>query len=363
MTIAQNQSAATLASNTGYDSQPEGGGIVRGFSISVDWLDFTFRSVTCAVEADQLVREFETISGERCMFAPGKSAFNGIAWDGSGWGENGSKIWYRDPHDDEFGDRIPGALKIAIPGSAIAKIDPMELGTWLSVHASETDVDCQRFDIALDDHEKFVKLGQIADARIGGNFFNCSYTEMIVSGKRGELEGVTLYFGSRHSDTRLRIYDKTIESKSRICGNRWEAQLRRKKAQAAFELWLSAIPKGEPVVCRVLQNIVLGIIDFRIRDDDDTDRNRCRPLIWFTNLLSNLRACPARLAIAKVEQSAQKSINWIKKSVAPTMLTLKKILGADFKTFMAESMFDALSGLSIAKQMMIDSTDKKQLLY
>ena len=363
MTIARNSSQDTLASNTGYDSQNRSGPKKSRWSVGIDWLDFTFRRIAGSHEADELIKEFELVTGKSVEFAPGRPTFNGIQWDGSGSGQDGIMIWYRAPHEDDFGECQPAKLKIALPGRALAGVDLYALGQWLVMAGDSRELDCTRMDICLDDHDKIIKLRRINEARELGHFFNASYSERIESCKRGEIIGVTLYFGSKSSDKRLRIYDKTIESKGKTQGNRWEAQFRRKMAYQAFSQWLETVPRGSAAVSRLLQNIVLGVIDFRERGDDDADRTRCPRCAWYSFLLEHLGSNPARIVVKKIQQTAQRSVNWIRKSVAPTLLSLRSILGDDFKIFLKASINEAAQKLTKEKRMIINTTDKQELLY
>lgn len=363
MNIAQHSTQATPVSNTGYDSRNRPPAETSKWSIGLDWLDFSFRNLVGQYEAQTLLDEYQAISGRHIAFAPGHAAFNGCQWDGSGVGSDGSLAWFRAAKTDEFGNIHPAVLKIALPGSAIAGIDMTALGKWLNIAGDGRELDCSRIDIALDDHEKIIKLRKIAEAREAGNFFNCSYSEIITSCRRGELEGVSIYFGSRSSDKRLRIYDKTIESKGKTLGNRWEAQFRRKAAYEVFSLWLSAVEKGDGVTCRLLQNIVLGLIDFRQRDDNDKDRKRCHLLSWYQFLLEHLKAIPARISVPKVEQSAQKSINWVNRSVGSTLAGLSIILKSDFSGWLESVISSGASRLTNARRAIICDADVMELLY
>lgn len=361
--VALRNEQATPASNTGYDSQNRNPADASKWSVGLDWLDFTFRNLVGRHEAEELIREYEHVSGRNIQFCPTRAAFNGCQWDGSGAGSDGSLVWFRAASVDETGTLKPAVLKIALPGTALAQIDTEDLGRWLNGAAEGRDLDCTRIDIALDDHDKVIKLRKIAEARLAGNFFNCSYSEIITSCRRGEIEGTTIYFGSRSSDKRLRVYDKTIESKEKILGNRWEAQFRRKTAYEVFSLWLSTVEKGKEPTARLLQNIVVGVVDFRERDNDSKDRNRCPRLPWFGDMLAYLGANPARISITKIEQTAQRSINWIKRSVGSTLAGLQIILRDEFQPFLQEVISSGATRLTNARRATIYDTDVEQLLY
>lgn len=361
--IAPNQKQATLSSNTGYDSQNRSGSAFHNFSCKIDWLDITCRAIAGPKEAYEVVDFLETLTGEHMYFSTNNSAFNGISWDGSGKSKTGIMLWYRGQSVSETGEYVLATLKIAFPGSVLTPQVTESLLKWLSIMAPEYEIDATRVDIALDDHEKLVKLGKIEDARKGGNFFNCSYTERVTSSMRGESEGVTLYFGARSSDKRLRIYDKTLESKGIIKGNRWEAQYRRKAATEAFEYWLDSYRRSPKTVSTALARLVLGIIDFRKRDDDDTDRNRCQPLEWFSSLIVAVNAAPFRIVIKPKEKSMQRSINWVNRSVASTLAMIKISLSDEFMPYIERMVTEGAAKLNNIRREIAYTTTQQELLY
>ncbi len=346
----------TLSSNTGLDSQP-------AFSIALDWLDITFRKVHDLQEVEAILSEVCALLDDEIDFSPTRPTMNGKAWDGSGRGLKGTLVFYdAGSSSDEQANRWP-ALKIAMSGSVIAATNQQAVAYWLSQRAIENELDCTRIDIALDDHNKFVNLGKITQALRAENFFNASETEVTDSGKKGEDRGTTLYFGSKKSDIRLCIYDKSIESKGRLTGNRWEGRFRRKAARVALFQWLEANLHDEAAVISWATDTVVGVIDFRDCSTGDPNRLRCPVLDWFSEFCNELRATPAKLRIPVVAVTVQRSIDWVIKSVAPTLSLLKSVLTTDFNKFLEENIYEGGIRLANVKRRLIDSTDKQQLVY
>lgn len=356
MTLAPNSVNETLSSNTGLKSQP-------GFTVALDWLDLTFKNLHGAAHAFQLVRDFERLTGDSIEFSPTLATFNGHRWEGSGRGVKGTLVWYQGRQVGEDGHPVPARLKIAMSGRVLAGADMEAIAMYCREVASHLQPECTRIDIALDDHRKFIALWQITEARKAGNFFNASYTAEMVSCERGKTEGRTIYFGAPSSDKRLRIYDKTIESGGVVDANRWEAQFRRKAAQVVFKHWLETSKNGPQGSDRMLQNYVLGLIDFRERDDDDPNRKRKKPLIWYTELCELLSSCPAVVRIAAVVQSAQSSIDWVAKSVAPSLAMLRAVLGDGYEKYINSVVDEGVAKMSRIRRRLIETTDKEQLCY
>ena len=357
MNITQNSSQETPVCNTGYDLQRD------GFSVGVDWLDFTLKNINSIEAARDRLADIEAITSDPVAFQPWQPIFNGHAWDGQGKGIHGTQIWYLASRVDECCRYHPGQLKIALSGSVLARCDIAVLALYLQRNAIALDIACQRIDIALDDLEKFVNLDDIADAHEHGNFFNASYSAVVSGGKRGEIKGKTIYFGSPSSDKRLRAYDKFIESKGAKPGNRLEGQFRRKPADMVFHQWIEAQAERPDSVPRLLQNFVLGLIDFRKRGPEDTARERCSLLDWYADLCNLLRASPARIVAAKVEQSIQRSIDWIDRSVSQSLATIKITLGSAFDDYIGRMIKAGGERLNNKKRYLGETTDRQQLIY
>lgn len=347
----------TRLSNTGLNSQ------TGKFSVGIDWVDLTFRSVAPGAPLRTLLSDIEALTGDELELNCDRPMTNGKRWDGSGGGPKGTKLYWMNEVEDEQGVYQSAQLKVIMSGRVLAGVDESALACYLLAVPEELRMDCTRIDVALDDHEKFIDLWKIIEAVRAGNFFNASYTDVQDSGRRGDIRGRTIYFGSTKSDVRLRAYDKTIESLGRILGNRLEAQYRKNRAFVVLKYWLNCYAEDEESVPRKLSQLVLGVIDFRDRSNGDPNRGRCPALPWFLALQQRLRAEPLRIRAAVVVQSAQKTIDWIIDSVAPSLSTLKEILKEDFVPFISQTIADGHSRLNTIRQKIIANTYKEQLLY
>lgn len=346
----------TLNSNTGLNSQP-------AFTVAIDWLDITFRQIADIHEIEQILGEVEALVDDQLDFSPSRATTNGRYWDGSGRGLRGTLIFYdagKSTEDDPT-DK-PKQLKICMSGSVIGPANQQAIAYWLNGRAEKNQLDCTRIDIALDDHEKFIELGKIAEAVSNEDFFNTSYSAIHKSGKRGETKGVSYLFGSPKSDKNLIVYDKTVESNNRILGNRWEARFKRKAAGVAVYDWISAFIKSDDTAARWCVDVVLGVVDFRDRSGDDPNRNRCAPLRWFELLAQRLRSYPIRIRVAAIVPTVQRSIDWVQKSVAPTLSLLKSVLQDQYNNFLESVVYEGGVRLSNQKRELINTTDV-DLLY
>ena len=137
--------------------------------------------------------------------------------------------------DDDDVVEQSGELRVSMSARYLDHVDMSELAAYLLTVKDVYGLRCSRFDAALDDHEKQIPLSVVEQARCDRNFFNVRTTSVVVSDNitRNEI-GRTMYFGSRQSEAFLRVYDKTIESRGKRIGNRWESEFKGKKAINAY---------------------------------------------------------------------------------------------------------------------------------
>jgi hypothetical protein len=348
--------AQTPASNTGLNSQ-------GAFDVGVDWLDFTFRKIAGTRDLYRIIAELERLTLSEIDFSLSRPVFNGRTWEGSGRSSTGVLLWYDagDPHDAFL--PVSAQLKVAISGRAIAAVNQVSLGQWLISRMVSNELDCSRIDICLDDRDKFINLEHLTSAGRSGNYFNASYRGYQESGRRGQDIGVTCYFGSPSSSRRLRIYDKTIESNGVVLGNRWEVQFRKKLAKETLYQWLESIDENSETAVRFCKNVVIGAIDFRDRTGNDANRHRCNRLSWFQAFIAKLSATPIRIRAAIEQPTIQRSIDWIKSAVAPTLFSLKSVLSTDFPAFLNAMLSQGADRLNNQQRKRIATTKKEQLCY
>lgn len=268
--------------------------------------------------------------------------------------------WYIDLPDGAVVPAEPGVLKIALSGSVLARVDFDKLLLLLS---EREDISCSRLDIALDDYNRQIDLEVVAAAARCYQFFGGKYSEIIDSGERGNKRGLTVYLGSKKSSKRLRAYDKSVESGGVKDCIRLESEHRKKKADELLKLLLSTHKQGMAAVTRVMKSVVLGCFDFRIRTTDDLNKERSPRFPWWTAFLEYVDVKPISISVPVITPTIQRSIDWIKKSVAPTIATLKSVLQEDFPAYFSNLISDGFSRLSAPRMLVAAETDKERLCY
>lgn len=256
-----------------------------------------------------------------------------------------------------------GELKVAMPGAAMALVDVCSLSSYLKVYSSVYVVDCSRVDIALDDNHKAVSMEEIAKASEDGNYFGVQYTKRIESGQRGKQVGKTVYFGSSASDSKLRCYDKTVESNGATDCNRWEGEFHRKKAQVVFYRWLGWMSESLEVAVNGMKDIVLSMIDFRDRRSGDPNRHRCPQLDWYADMCERLMHCTVLIRVPLQQPDMQKSIDWVRSSVSQTLASIRLVLKDDFFPYLMSLLELGTANMSNIRRKIVDLTDVGKLCY
>ena len=142
---------------------------------------------------------------------------------------------------------------------------------------------------------------------------------------RGTPSGETLYLGSPHSQTLLRIYDKRAELQAKgredweAYGIRWELQLKQERAQVCGQV-LAYLEETDWL--EVVIGVLRAYVDFRntSREEPDDDRYRSPLLGWWKELTESFQK--GRLVIEKDMQSIPKVKRWVKHSVAPMLAVI-----------------------------------------
>lgn len=280
--------------------------------------------------------------------------------DGSEYDHHGYSIV---PADEEAVDR-PGELRVSMSARYLDNVDMDALAAYLLIVREPYGLRCSRIDVALDDHEKRIPLALVEKARCDRNYFNVRSTSVVISDDvEADRQGQTVYFGSRLSEAFLRVYDKTAESNGERVGNRWESEFKGKKANGCLYAWLSATKFDNRTANDLLVNMVLGTIDFRDKEKGDKNRKRCPVLPWFAEMCELLKAVPVRLRVAKPKQSLQRTVDYLKRSVAPSLASMQKALGSEFKGYFTKLLKDGEDRMSNIRRKISEDADISQLCY
>ncbi len=184
-----------------------------------------------------------------------------------------------------------------------------------------------RMDVALDDREMLVSIAHVKQAVDAGQAVTRSQKFQVIAGsslRDGTSTGDTLYFGSRESQTMLRVYDKRLEleqkdrAEAQDYGVRWELELKKDRAQACAKALLTLEPEDWR---EFLVGILRSYVDFRetTREAEPWEKYRAPLLAWWASLTEGFKRC--WLVVEKVQQTLDDVCQWLGQSIS-AMLAL-----------------------------------------
>lgn len=185
-----------------------------------------------------------------------------------------------------------------------------------------------RLDCALDDRASLVPLSTISQAVEAGQCVTRARQIQRISSvsiHTGSSNGETIYFGSPQSQTKLRVYDKRLESQAKqradwqTYGIRWELELKQERAQVCGQV-LSFLEEADWL--EFIVGVLRGYLDFRntIRDEEEEYRYRAPLLDWWLQLTDGFKK--GRLVMEKDAQTLLKVKRWVSQSVAPMLAVI-----------------------------------------
>jgi len=283
----------------------------RIFTVILDWLAFTVPQATIDEIGELLGGEwFETPTGFRgyptCWLT--NQGRHGVGKLGTG------------------APRSPKEVHVDLSGGIVSTWEEAKIRSvlaWVFTRGGHMT----RMDVALDDRAGLVSIAQIKHAVDAGQAVTRSQKFQVLAGsslRNGASTGDTLYFGSRESQTMLRVYDKrlALEQKGRVeakdYGVRWELELKQDRAQACAKALLTLPPEDWR---EFLVGVLRSYVDFRetSRDDEPWEKYRASLLPWWEALTEGFKRC--RLVVEKVPQTLDEVCQWLSQSIS-AMLAL-----------------------------------------
>ena len=298
-----------------------------GFLFSVDWLAFTVPSST--VEEVQ-----QRVGGEWMEMEKG---FNGYprAWlclsTGGGSGRMGTGMPHRarEVHVSLSGEIV----------SAWEQEKVQALCRWIN----ELKGHGTRVDVALDDRTGHATVNEVIAAADAGQAVmrwstydarrRCSY--------KGDedIQGEMVTFGSRQSESYLRVYDKRMEAAGKgdvVDGPwvRWELEFKKQRAQLCVDLF-AHLPLDEWREFTV--GLLKSCISFRDTTADAPAWERCRSseLPWWKALTEGFTRC--RFHVATTDRKLDEVLAWFSQAMGPTIAALYCAAGPEWVTKVIES--------------------------
>jgi phage replication initiation protein len=282
------------------------------FTLTIDWLSFT-------LPTDTVKDTMEVLEGE---WTKSPTGFRGypLSWMTVASDRGVGKLGTGAP-------RSPLEVHVDLSAGIVSAWPTGKVRTvlqWVLKHEGHLT----RLDCALDDRTSTVALHTIKAAIEAGQCVTRADRMQTIASSSihtGAPSGETLYVGSPHSQTLLRIYDKRAELQAKArddwqsYGIRWELQLKQERAQVCGQV-LSYIEDTDWLEFMI--GILRSYVDFRetSREESDEDRYRATLVGWWQVLTDGFKK--GRLLIEKDEQSMPKVKRWVKHSVAPMLAVI-----------------------------------------
>jgi phage replication initiation protein len=178
-----------------------------------------------------------------------------------------------------------------------------------------------RLDVAIDDRSGLLDLEEVAKAPWVGR----TDKRRVVRGtdQNGDVAEHTITFGSRVSETYLRIYDKALEQGQEGHWVRCELELKRERAQAL----------AEEIAAGGMEGVVAGVlrahISFVTPSATDTNRSRWAVCQWWLDFLAH--AEKLHLSTGKPTRTVTEAFEWVRRQVGPMLGALWVHQGCDWE--------------------------------
>lgn len=259
--------------------------------------------------------------------------FCGINWEFSATTLDGLKIAWNLLSDGQV------HCWVNIPGGCFHMVSLRDALRTIGGATHQFLLKCTRIDFKLRDYDR-VKLPHELFAEFEyGNVRGVRSRQFITSGERGSLDD-TIYFGSRESEKRLRVYD--ANHNHGVNAVDWELQIRKNSAVAAVAMLTEAFYsdcEDSLGLCQTLIGAgVAGFVRF-IKDGDKkehVDTDRCELQDWYEGF--RIRAGGAlRIPSPRPSTSVTQKMVWLFKQVSCTLSCFEEGLGKNnFRNWLEE---------------------------
>jgi len=243
-----------------------------------------------------------------------------LDWSNSKSFQNGRKMYLQSARSHHkiilaYNYLEEGYTEIVLDIPATPLMELSEECAWnLCKELDALGLECSRFDFAIDDYARELKLEDVRSAYDVGFYSICRGMKMYSNGVSGEAPVITGFsFGSRQSDGYGRLYDKEIESRDTDNPTnciRFEVEFKGSKAKQLFKEYVAAATVEEAL--DLAAQYAIGIIDFIHKKDSHLDR--CPRLNWWSKFV-NAVGGTKRLRAVTVVRTISTIVNFIDRQV------------------------------------------------
>lgn len=202
-----------------------------------------------------------------------------------------------------------------------------EIFEWLS---TRPNLSVTRVDVKADDKRGYLCLEKLSTALRTGGYSGFRSGELIES-FGGARAGVTVYFGGRKSELRVRFYDKAAESGVEGAGIRQELQMRGKRAAQWFDHIISN--RGERI-CVYGASLLAGVMVVGERRGKNLDRIVVAD--FWKKWVESLGATGRREPSVVRKTTISRSLDWLARAASKAMAKAHNVMGNDFAEFIGK---------------------------
>ncbi|WP_176542248.1 replication initiation factor domain-containing protein [Bacillus wiedmannii] len=293
-----------------------------GLRACVDWVGTTFKNV----ELEHLILDILKMNPSEFLPGDGKYGYKQSL-------RCGSIAIYFDGREDM-------GMHLELKGRGCREYERLGIQTWKELFQSVFMHQgyFTRLDPAVDDFEGMFTIrklvNKIKKAELISPFKLARVMETIKI-HTGDVNGITLYFGSPQSDIQIRMYDKLAERKGTNYNvsedievwNRTELQLRDEKAMQVAGI-LATKEDGEEFIGETVCGILKHYLRFVEKGKSkDTNKRRWKTAKFWDKFLGEVEKLP--LTVLAEEKTVLEKKEWLRKSIAPTMALVFKAFDND----------------------------------
>lgn len=276
------------------------------YSKLVDWLSLTFTTLT--------------LPEVRAILPP-------LEWQPMERGMMGYRSGVRSGHVTLLYDGGQGmGVHLIISGSGCRELEALGfVSDWRPFMADllKSGAAVTRFDVAFDDRAELIKMDRVEQSAKQGlvsTHFR-KYGVIVAGDLSGTSQaGKTVTFGSRQSESYVRIYDKAAQMQQPGHWVRVEVET---KDKTATELVKSFVSSGDEVLVGYLRSI----LDFK-EQGASCERSRWETTYWWEMFLQGVSK--VRLHLEKSVRTLEDVKAWIERQVAPLLAVLVAKAGGNY---------------------------------
>lgn len=251
------------------------------------------------------------------------------------------RIFYN-PSDKEYSKAHKGCC-LNMSGQGCREFESFSNGLSWPILFSRFEMlegNVTRLDLAYDDRTGVINIHRLAYDIAERNFIgHAKHTERLYSDDiDNDIQGLTVYVGSRKSDLFIRIYDKAAERGYRSSECHWvrvEIQMRHDRSMMAARSVAT-----DPHIGNVFSGILSNYLRI-LQPTSDTNKSRWPIAEYWRRILHDVASL--RLTTPGVEYNFRKAEAYFVKQYHQFLLTYKKIYGADAP----QKLFDECASLCI----------------